>query len=90
MSSEWGPWQMNPGHMPVPGSAIVGVELREKPFGWQPIAETDGDRADCWDWTIDGARGDIIRYRIRRPRALLQLIKMVENLPAPAQPRVDA
>jgi hypothetical protein len=31
----------------------------------------------------------IIRYRIRKPRALIQLIDMVENLTAPTE-RVDA
>lgn len=48
---------------------------------------------DLWDYAtlLSGDWPDrIIRYRIRRPRALLQLIEMVENLPAPAQPRVDA
>lgn len=58
-----------------------------------------------WDWeTASGRQGpfmlrdgrragsvaSILRYQVRRPRALLQLIEMVENLPAPAKPRVDA
>ena len=32
----------------------------------------------------------IIRYRIYRPRALRDLIELVENLPAPAREGVDA
>lgn len=82
MSEEWGKWQLNQGSMPVSCSQIVAVELREKPDGWEPIADTEGDRADCWDWSIDGSSGDIIRYRVRRPKALQQLIHMVKNLPA--------
>ena len=35
--------------------------------------------ADSWEWWPGCVR--VIRYRIRRPRALIQLIEMVENLP---------
>ncbi len=38
----------------------------------------------------DPAYAPIIRYRIRKPRALLQLIDMVENRPAPTPGKVDA
>ncbi len=34
--------------------------------------------------------GGVIRYRIRKPRALLDLIELVENLPALAMPKVPA
>jgi len=38
-----------------------------------------------WQWVSDyPVYGEIIRYRIRKPRALLDLIQMVADLPAPA------
>ncbi len=53
-----------------------------------------------WEWrrawllrrivVLDNGNDPIIRYRIRRPKALRDLITLVETLPAPAQPMVDA
>lgn len=40
---------------------------------------------------IDWCHGDAVaRYKRRRDPSIQALIEMVENLPAPAQPRVDA
>jgi hypothetical protein len=40
-----------------------------------------------WSWAVSGNVVErfhhIIRYRVRKPRALRELIEMVENLPAP-------
>lgn len=92
MSEEWGPWIEHDGKgCPCPGKWVMCIyshgEIDEGP------ATREG-RSWVWDnpdpnyWN-NGAH-QIIEYRIRRPRALLQLIEMVENLPAPAKPRVDA
>lgn len=51
-----------------------------------------------WDWSWFGkpsgqgwAWARVIRYRIRKPRALRDLIQLVESLPEPTQPeRIDA
>ena len=89
MSEEWTEWQEHDGK----GCPCKGMWVRTEERGGlieEHIAE--GVRSDApfsaWNW--EGWDTDIIRYRVRKPRALLQLIEMVENLPAPAQPRVDA
>lgn len=92
MTEEWSEWIEHNGEaMPVPSSAIVAVSFRvpAQP-GDRCSGNPDEDRADTWMWDHEDLDDDIVRYRVKRPRALLQLIEMVENLPAPAQPRVDA
>ena len=94
---EWGEWQDHDGK----GCPCVGeyIQLcldrradKHPPFMKRLDAMTfegiyDSARADAAEWTWDwGAR--IIRFRIRKPRALRDLIAMVENLPAPAAPKV--
>lgn len=41
----------------------------------------------AWHWAVSGnvvsEAYHIIRYRVRKPRALRELVEMVENLPAP-------
>lgn len=91
MSEEWGPWiEHDGGPCPAPG-CLVAIQFRVKV---QPGDKTRGnpdcDWAEVWDWWHDGTHDDIIRYRIRKPRALLNLIELVENLPAPFEPKVDA
>lgn len=92
MSEEWTDWfEHSGGACPVSPRTLVAVEFRAVPTdleAWN--ADPDCAPAGAWSWRHDGTPDDIIRYRVRRPRALLQLIEMVENLPAPAQPRVDA
>ena len=48
---------------------------------------------NAWLWSSvpKWHAGHIVkRYRLRKPRALLDLIEMVENLPAPVAPMVMA
>lgn len=102
MSEEWGPWIEHDGK----GCPCVGLWVHAQQDclpDYEGIAgRTVMHRGTCeilhgaklagrsrWDWS-SGASAKVIRYRIRRPKALQQLIEMVENLPAPAQPRVDA
>lgn len=106
MSDEWGDWQVHYGMgCPLPHGTLVSAILMD-PLGELPDEEAVfrvGERwetehyysksvVDDWVWPMPIQDDDafIVRYRVRRPRALLQLIEMVENLPAPAQPRVDA
>ena len=94
MSEEWTDWFDHDGKgCPCKGLWVQAVFDRGFPLISEGIALGSWPRfPDQWDWAVCDAVGKarIIRYRIRRPRALLQLIEMVENLPAPAQPRVDA
>jgi hypothetical protein len=94
--TEWGPWIEHDGKGCPP--EVVGryiqiaslrrdgtVKLNEgvvRQHHGRDIAWLGGGSEGGW-WIMP-----IIRYRIRKPRALLQLIDAAENLPAPE--RVDA
>lgn len=84
MSEEWGPWVTNPGYMPVRGGTMVKIEIRE-PDLWgpsdrvTPVGNPDCDRADVWSWQSTGSPDDIIRYRVRKPRGLVILEKLIEE-----------
>ena len=92
MDECWGPWIEHDGKgEPVPDGTVVQVAYAS---GNTPVAQS---AAGPW-WRGGGYRSwkgvranyaPIIRYRIRKPRALIELIEMVENLPAPTE-RVDA
>ena len=101
MSEEWGPWIDHDGNgCPVKGmwvkseTALGDVEehiahalLIDVPGGFEDRA------ADLWDYgtLLPGDWEDrIIRYRVRRPKALQKLIQMVENLPAPSKKYEEA
>lgn len=92
MSEEWGPWiEHDGGAQPVAGHVLVAVEFRRPPskLAWC-FGDPKCDRASVWDWRHEGEIDDIIRYRVRKPRALKQLRDMVENLPAPVRETEDA
>ena len=91
MSEQWGPWIEHDGlGCPVRGQ---WVQAEGQGMAREGIAGSDGDRSvllgfnrdGSWDWSNGPDCWRIERYRIRRPRALLQLIDMAENLPAPKQ-----
>lgn len=90
MNDAWSEWRDHDGgdYKGNPSDIVQAVDLDGDKY------EVEADLLE-WPW-IDpddpefSTGGNIIRYRVRKPRALLQLIEMVENLPAPAQPRVDA
>ncbi|ATG47612.1 hypothetical protein CEW89_08505 [Celeribacter ethanolicus] len=93
MSEEWGPWIEHDG-TPRPEllgcyMAVVSLSGREEE-GIQNACDAPPPGMCCafvWaslpDWRVGDA---IVRYRIRKPRALLDLIEMVEALPAPSRP----
>lgn len=97
MSEEWTEWLDHDGMgCPCIGK-LVQIEqgngrIQEGIAGQQSMLRGvhPNDPKSMWVWNWKPKAFWIIRYRIRKPRALLQLIEMVENLPAPAQPRVDA
>ena len=85
MSEEWGPWIEHCGtKQPVKDGTWVYVLLRD--------GDTDEYYAEDfgWEWNSIFAypEGDIIRYRIRKPKALQQLKHLIENLPAPSKETV--
>lgn len=99
---DWGPWVEHDGRgCPVPLGMIVEA-FAAAPCGCASesivfLVDSDTCRASVWS----GSRGNcttcfrvgvliISRYRIRKPRALRDLIDLVENLPVPVQPeKVD-
>ena len=102
MTEQWGPWIEHDGkHRPHNGSIVqkeyanglvlIGmVGARPKTALELGVPPYLGRTFSCsWVWSGWGLSVPIIRYRIRKPRALIQLIDMVENLPAPTE-RVEA
>lgn len=100
MSDEWGPWIHHDGlSRPLPKGTYAMVELRsgaivECVTGMHNVTasgrlvQKNPLWGDAWIWGSGGAWWrpcEVIRYRIRKPRALIQLIEMVENLPAPRE-----
>lgn len=92
---EWGPWVEHDGMTrPVPKGTYVSVYLRSGAVveaitgrnGVMPDGTlVRGYVGDAWLWgSIPGMEAaEVVRYRVRKPRALQQLREMIENLPAP-------
>jgi hypothetical protein len=87
MSDEWGHWVNHDGRSiptDVPGSF---VQATGHLYRWGHIRTDEGEVRTGISWlgfhNVFGPQ--IIRYRIRKPRALLDLIDLVENLPAPVR-----
>lgn len=94
--NEWGEWQIHDGKGCPP--QLIGqwvnciTELKSGGFRDIENRVVHGKGAS-WDWQNFGQvnhRGGrwtrIIRYRIRKPRALLDLIQLIADLPAPVCP----
>jgi hypothetical protein len=89
MDEEWGPWIEHDGKgcpcvgMLVESEDVVGQVQQHIAKG--TVKEPGFEYVDSWNWQECNAalRPDwkIIRYRIRKPKALRELIDMVENLP---------
>ena len=77
---EWTEWFQHDGK----GCPCVGRMVE--------TVERDGDRDFwawndfTWDWDASFRIGDIMKFRIRKPRALLDLIQLIADLPAPVAP----
>ena len=87
--TEWGPWIEHDGRgCPVAKGTFVKT-LQEDGESYE--APASGETFTRWTWSFCDMFGEpglkIIRYRIRRPKALQQLIQMIENLPTPTKER---
>ncbi len=98
MSEEWGEWQMHDGKGCPCRGAMVESEER---CGLKAVHIAGGINPGAawshWDWASCFSRSrQIIRYRIRKPRALLNLIERAKELddapegPVRVKPRVNA
>jgi hypothetical protein len=77
---EWGPWiEWSGGKNPAPGM-YVAIEIRGQ-WKFGPIGNPDCDRSEVWAWFHDGRDDDITRYRIRKPRGMVILEKLLIDLP---------
>jgi hypothetical protein len=74
MSGEWGDWIEHDGK----GCPCVGMYVRVVHEFWESQWEGVAKGGPSWDWDSDYER--IIRYRIRRPRALLDMIDRAAEL----------
>lgn len=92
----WGPWIEHDGNgCPCVGQWVIA-------HGVYPSGSTrqqEGIVRDTWSWNDEnfgtphprgGVTGRIVRYRIRKPRGLTILKKLIENLPAPVCERDNA
>lgn len=97
MADEWSPWVEHDGRgCPVVGlfCHVIGEGARGEHHEVQMIVRDH----PCWDWSNFGKPGSdrgrcgvwakVTRYRIRKPRALLDLIEMAESLSAPQPQRL--
>jgi hypothetical protein len=93
MDEEWGPWIEHDGKgCPCVGKIVHAVRRDRKEVfcvaGARCLAagEDPSGPESAWVWSNDGReRSEFVRYRIRRPKALRELIDMVENLPVNAK-----
>ncbi len=75
MTSVWGPWiPWTQGPMPVAGSVLVKAEMDEVGSGdiIGPLAAKEYD----WDYAGD----PIVRYKVKRPKALIALMDIAKNI----------
>lgn len=85
-NNEWSEWFLHDGR----GCPVEGHYVKVEGWAGRSGAEVFGRasgvaRKKQYMWTEETLSGPkIIRYRVRKPRALQQLRDMVENLPADA------
>jgi hypothetical protein len=98
MSDEWGPWVEHDGKgCPVEDGIRMLIRWEDCFRVFEEEVWSQELLAEAWDWScflhvdLSGhVIGRILAYRTRKPRALQQLIDLVENLPVPEPERVDA
>lgn len=95
MAEEWGPWIEHDGSGCPCVGMLVHIVIGPTEFwcpedaiaewlpGWTPInsREAIGIATPTGGWTWEPDYFPILRYRIRRPRALRELIDLAERLP---------
>jgi hypothetical protein len=81
MAEEWGPWIEHDGkHLP-PQGARCQATFCDGDTLIGTIVQDDYTQRQSFLWGDDESISHVVRYRVRKPRALLNLIDMVENLP---------
>lgn len=102
----WGPWIEHDGKgCPCKGmwvqleringqvvEGLAGMSVCNGRTG-ERVGPAQGGLPSAWNW--DEMAGyhrqfRVVRYRIRKPRALQQLREMIETLPAPSRQKEDA
>ena len=82
-----GQWVMSENRIGL--QAIHIAEGRAVYYDGTPTEITAYTIGSAWEWGAEQRLSDVIRYRLRRPQALRDLITLVETLPAPAPVEVD-
>jgi hypothetical protein len=88
MADEWGPWIEHDGK----GCPVLGMYCETRWESLFVVQSWEGVVTDRWAPAFVWANhlqetprgklwGRVIRYRVRKPRALLDLIEMVERMP---------
>lgn len=99
-TEEWGDWINHDGKgCPLPEGIVVEVIFEADPGMFSPPeVGVTGCPGISWDWKWWGQPDPwhencvvarIVKYRVRKPRALLKMIEDVENLPC-VREREDA
>lgn len=86
MSEEWGPWVEHDGKGCPCAGKIVRVKYGD---GYLETGIAGSRGGQAWDWRLVNWENAVVCYRIRKPRALIELRDMIADLPAPTE-RVDA
>lgn len=89
-SDEWGPWLwFHGGGMPVPHGTVVDVVtlIRTREGVTRKIGMAGIDLTRSWDWTPATRKthpaAPIDFYRVRKPKGLKRLERLLEELPEP-------
>lgn len=95
--SEWSEWQAHDGkHCPV--GVYVQTHSHEDDEVWEGIAGLEPGATipgpSAWLWALfeegQPQYGDVIEFRIRKPKGLTILESILNDLPAPTKPTVPA
>ena len=100
MSEQWGPWIEHDGKSkPADGTfalvvhangVVQEVVVGRSSYTFETSASYRNTKKTWWLWEDAVPQfGEIVRYRVRKPRALIELQEMIADLPAPTE-RVDA
>lgn len=90
---EWGPWIEHDGKScPVRIGEYVKVELKWKQLShtFEGVIRRHYPDGGDWNWRNYPNCWKVLRYRVKKPRALQQLREMIETLPAPSRQKEDA
>jgi hypothetical protein len=89
MSEEYGPWIDHDGKScpNLVGHILQCVVRRDEDTPPVVAGNVDLFASAPWLWAIVPCRYEIIRYRIRKPRGLVMLERLIADLPAP-RPKV--